>query len=779
MVKNPLKKRHLRELRSDLGKYLVIFLLLVLSISEISGFLVAGDSLIYAYNESFEKYNVEDGNFVAARKLTERQRSAIEDFGVKVYDLLSTDRKLTNDTTIRIFSMRYEVDKACLMRGRFPERADEIAIDRMYADNNGLSIGDALTMREGETAGKTFRITGFVALSDYSTMFEDNSDMMFDASRFCVAVVSPEAFSELDSDLIDWRYAWKYGRSPVNESEENDMSEEFVKHLSSAVSLNDYVPRYQNQAIRFTGEDIGSDRAMMTIFLYIVIVVIAFVFGVTISNTIIKESTVIGTLRATGYTKGELLRHYMTMPLIVTLVACLIGNVLGYTVMKNLNAGLYYGSYSLTTYVTRWNADAFVKTTVIPIALMLVINWLILNRKLRLSPLKFLKHDLSSKTSRGAVKLNKNISFMSRFRIRIALQNKWNYLLLAFGILFANFLLLFGLMFPSVLSNYMKALPENMFCDYQYILQLPAGSVNEDNKLESMLSMLVFKKEVETDNTSAEKFTAYALHTEKVDMIKEENISVYGIKKDSKYIDIDFNGDEVWVSRAYAEKWMLNEGDTISPKEVYGDTEYDFTVGGIYPYDGGLCIFMDQDRANDIFDLGKGTFTGYFSDTEITDIDEKYIGQVVDYESLSKISRQLDISMGGMMRIVSVFAILMYMILIYLLSKTVIEKNASAISMTKIMGYSSREIGRLYVTVTSILVVVFILLSIPLEVSLMTTIFRIMIRAEMSGWIPFILSGDVFVKMIIYGLVTYAAVAVLEYRKIGKVPVEEALKNVE
>ena len=36
--------------------------------------------------------------------------------------------------------------------------------------------------------------------------------------------------------------------------------------------------------------------------------------GVTISNTIMKESMTIGTLRASGYSRGEMLRHYMAMP---------------------------------------------------------------------------------------------------------------------------------------------------------------------------------------------------------------------------------------------------------------------------------------------------------------------------------------------------------------------------------------------------------------------------------------------------------------------------------
>ena len=37
----------------------------------------------------------------------------------------------------------------------------------------------------------------------------------------------------------------------------------------------------------------------------------------------------------------------------------------------------------------------------------------------------------------------------------------------------------------------------------------------------------------------------------------------------------------------------------------------------------------------------------------------------------------------------------------------------------------------------------------------------------------------VYVEMIILGVLSYAVVALFEYRKIGKVPMDEALKNVE
>ena len=45
-MKNPLWKRLPRELKSDFGKYIVIFLFLTLTIGFVSGFLVADDSML-------------------------------------------------------------------------------------------------------------------------------------------------------------------------------------------------------------------------------------------------------------------------------------------------------------------------------------------------------------------------------------------------------------------------------------------------------------------------------------------------------------------------------------------------------------------------------------------------------------------------------------------------------------------------------------------------------------------------------------------------------------
>ena len=55
-MKNPLRKRLPRELKDEFGKYLVIFLFMTLTIGLMSGFLVAGKSMVKTYNDSFEEY---------------------------------------------------------------------------------------------------------------------------------------------------------------------------------------------------------------------------------------------------------------------------------------------------------------------------------------------------------------------------------------------------------------------------------------------------------------------------------------------------------------------------------------------------------------------------------------------------------------------------------------------------------------------------------------------------------------------------------------------------
>ena len=776
MKRNPLNKRIFRELRADWARYIVIFLMMTATIGLVSAYLIATDSMTAAYNETAEVYHVEDGHFTVKKELNAAQVRDVQNLGIQIYEDFYLDAELDNDTTMRFFRDRVEVNLVSVWEGRKPEQAGEIGIDRVYANNNDLSIGDRVTTKDGSTS---WTITGLIALPDYSALFQNNNDMMFDSVNFGVCILCSEEFDEIDRDEMVKSYSWKYEVAPSDEAEEADKAENLIKKLAALVQLDQFVPRYENQAYTFSGEDIGDDAAMMTILLYILILILGFVFAVTISNTITKEAAVIGTLRASGYARRELLLHYMSTPILVSLVGALVGNALGYTVLKDYMADMYLNSYSLTPYKTLFNAHAFLMTTVIPLLLMFLINWVVLAKTLRLSPLKFLRHDLTRKRSRKSIPLSPRIPFFARFRLRVIFQNLGNYITLVIGILFANFLLLFGMVFPPLIQHYADVMPKTMFCNYQYMLNAPASMADEEHKLNAFFNALQFAQEVETDNPDAEKFSVWSLQTTGEGLAKVEDVTLYGVAEDSRYIDLDLSDGNVYISSAYANKYGIEPGDAISLKEKYEDTEYTFTVDGIYDYSGAIAVFMDQQKLNETFDQEDDYFCGYFSDTEITDIDSAYIASVIDVDSLTKVTTQLMTSMGDLMTIVDVAAVVIFLVVMFLLSKTIIEKNAQNISMTKILGYKGSEISRLYIMATAIVAIAAVILSTPLENAVMKVVVEVALRMMMSGWVEYYAPNYILVEMIILGIGSFLVVAFFEYRRVKKIPMGEALKNTE
>ena len=750
-MRNPLIKRLPRELKSEFGKYLVIFLFLGGMIALVSGFLVASGSMAAAYDESFEKYNIEDGNFELAVEADDAVLETLEKEDVSIYQNYYVEEEPKEvDSTLRIFKKRTQVDLECLMEGEFPQKEDEIAIDRMYADNNKLTVGDTLTI-----GGKKFLVTGLVALSDYGALFSSTADLMFDAQKFGVAVVTPEAFDSFGDAHLHYSYSWIYNHKPADDAEAKEMADDFMKVISENAILTNYIPQYLNQAIHFTGDDIVGDNAMFTVFLYIVIVIMAFVIAITTNSTIAKEAAVIGTLRASGYSRGELVRHYLILPTVVLAVAAVVGNILGYTTLKEFFVDMYYNSYSLPTYVTLWNADAFVKTTVVPVLIMVGINFVMLTVQMQISPLKFIRRDLKRRQKKKAFRLNTRIGIFHRFRLRVIFQNIPNYLMIFIGIFFANFILLFGLMFTPLLDQFSKDIIDNMICEKQYVL----------------------KKPVETTHSDAEKYCAATLMTLE-GKVKSEEVTIYGIKEDSSYMDAPIKKGEAVISNAYAEKYGIHEGDEITLKEEYSDKTYDFTVGGVCHYPSSIAVFLDIDEFREIFDKDETYFNGYFSNETLDDIDEHFVATVITEDDLTKTSRQLKLSMGEAMNLFLAFGVIMSILLIYLLSKIIIEKNTVSISMTKILGYTDREVVSLYVTPTTIVVIAAIILTIPVCNVIMKNLCSI-VFSSYSGYFPYFVTPVTYLKMIALGVLSYVVVLLLQMRGVKRIPKSESLKNVE
>ena len=1009
-MKNPLNRRYIRELKSDAGKYIAIFLFLVFFIGVMSGFLVTNNSVAKTFNEGLSKYRVEDGHIVfSIAPNNELLEKIAKENDLSFFNLYYKEEDIGDENhTLRIYKNRDEINLISLHEGRLAEAADEIAIDRMYADNNGIKVGDKLVIRDRE-----YTVTGLTSAPDYACLYESNSDMMFDAITFGVAFLSEEGYNKMSDAHEKHNYAWVYNKPYADDNEAKVKSDDLIDSLediikeydqaqvqaqvnalydeakavsevledqfdnassviknkikkagtragkkaisslsseeilntisarskkstsdliqrtvallglsdeqllqlqtmvasgqissdqylgaalqlsgkseselmtlfirasglsmSSAsdalmkraarkqgtsvdgliarqlgtntkayremldafedaenllddvdsesmeapvinfdeldsekdyenemdfnlddiyaildkvdatgiyntseirasldrlkaimnseiddsllIGVDDYLPRYLNKAINFVIDDASGDEAGAMLMLYIIIAVIAFMYAVTTSNTISREAGVIGTLRASGYSRGELTRHYMVLPIIITLIGALIGNILGYLVFPSVFKKVYFKNYSIAPFELFWTPKAFLLTTLVPLAIMLVVVFLVISRKLSIKPLNFLRGELKRKGKKRVIRLPSRTPFFGRFRTRILFQNIPSYLVLFVGIFAAAIMAVFGSMFGPLIEDYTVLVRQTKIAEYQYILM----------------------DTVETENAEAEKYCITTLNTTDKKYVMDD-IGVYGINEDSKYITKDIPEGTVLVSNGYFEKFGLSVGDKITLKEPYGTKEYTFTVGGEYTYDAALSIFMNRAEYLDTFDEDDDWFTGYFSHTQLTDLDSDDIAAVITEADLAKIATQLGSSMGAMMSAFSGLGAVLFLLLMYILTKQVIEKNTKSIALTKILGFTGGEIGKLYLLITSLVVIASLFLSIPLIDIALRWMFKSYMYTEMSGYIPYIISNDCYIRMIIMGVVCYALVAVGMMFKINKIPKGEALKNQE
>lgn len=811
---SPLTKRFPRELKANLGKYLGIFLLMTIAISFTSGFLVAASSIERTLDGMRDTYLVEDGRFATAFEAPDDAIDAVEDLDVTVHEAFSYDLDFkaqdgVQNATARVYEQRTAVNLAAYAEGHAPEADDEIALDRVFCQNNDIEIGDTV-----QAGGVTFTVCGIMTLPDYQALFEDNASFVFNALTFTVAEVSPDAFEALGRETgtaPTYTYSFIMDDRTMPADERADVEERMVEALGEGgATVTDLLDADSNQGIGYAVGDVEGDQGMWQTLSLVLIAIMAFTFVVLTAGTIEDESAIIGTLLASGYRKRELVAHYLLLPCLVGVAAAAVGNVLGYTLMADPMKGLYYNSYSLPPYEAFWSWKTFFLTTAVPLALLVGITLAGLVRTMRHTPLQFLRHELGRGGTKRGIRLPDRFPFTARFRIRVFVRNLGNFATLFLGIAFASLLLLFGLCMMPTMDHYASQLRGGVPAEHLYTLKAPLELEGTDDEREAwaaaalltsvddpsdlglsqaeLLETVQAAQTVDPDahpvNTTAhsegtvaqaEKFAAASLTYARGGDAGEEPVTVYGIAGDSRYwSDVDVSGDGAALGRGMAQKFGIDVGDSVTLHSAFEGTDYTFTVDALYGEPTNMSLYLSIDAFNRAFGNDADFFNGYASD-ETLQLDARYLAGETTPADMDKAADQMNDSMDNMTSMMTGLAVAVFLVFMYLLTKTVIDRSARAISYMKVFGYRDREINTLYLRSITLTVCVSLVACLPLLIMGLSALFRIMLY-DITGNIEVYTPIDCLAIDVAVGLATYAVVAFLHTRRIKRVPLALALK---
>lgn len=748
-MKNPLYKTFKKDFKQNFARYFSIFIIIVVMISAVSGFL----TVAYGYQDELKKNQeeclVEDGQIVLTEKLDSKTINQIQDKKLKIYENFYSEQKINNDTTIRLFKNRTQINKATLYSGRLAKNNHEITLDRLFAEKNNYQIGDYIQIQN-----YTLKVVGLMSVPDYSSLIEKNTDLMMDPIHFGVAIVDNQSFENYAKNKVAYLYSY-YSGDKLTDKENYDMLNQMKDIcIENGYQLTQMMTAQMNQCISFLPNDMGGDIPMIQMLLYILMVILAFIF-VVISQTIIEEeSAVIGTLMANGYTRKEIVYHYMILPIFVTFVGCVVGNILGYTVMPPFFKQIYLNSYCLPPLQVGFMKQAFMTTTLIPFIFMVVVLYLMLSRKLRLTPLQFMRNDLKKHRMRRYIHL-KSKTFISRYQQRVLLQNMGTYVMLFFGIFFASFLFMFGFVLTPTINHYLDEINQSVHADYQYILKTPV------------------------DNQNGEKATITSLETyyELGDL--DLDVSVYGIQDNSQYYSYNFPNQKnhVIVSYDLAHKLNKSVGDQIKLTNPYTEKDYTLTIDQVNHDKGVLAVYISQEKCNQMFDKESDYYNAYLSNKEL-DIDDMYIQSLVTKEDMTKIGEQMTDVFSQTIPIMTTISLIIYFVVIYILTKLVLDRNAHHMSFLKVMGYENNDIKKVYLHATSIVVVISLLVSTLLCGLGLKVLFQFAFMdfaGYLEAYVPYYLYGIT----VLVGLMTYRLIYSILTYQIQKIHLGDSLKEVD
>ena len=846
----PLAKRLPRELRRNIGKYLGIFLLMCGSIALTSGFLLAAHSIGCLIDDMRDAYTIEDGRVTTSFEATDDQLKAAEDAaddvgGVKLYKNFSIDaiiKKATGDDgtkrTLRTYTHRTKVDIASYCEGRQPKTDDEVAIDRVFAANNDLAVGDKV-----ELEGRTYTICGIMTQPDSQALFLNNSDFTVNTITYGVAEVTDAGFAALEDagGAPDYTYSFTFADRDLSTADRIDAEQDMVEALTDAdACVDDLIDADSNQGIGYARDDVDGDSTMWMTLLDIIIVIMAFVFVVLTDATIEEESAIIGTLLASGYRRREIVLHYLALPAIVGVVAALLGTALGVVFFTEPMRSLYYGSYSLPPFQVYWSWGIFVKCAVVPAAALILITLVGLLRKMGKTPLQFLRHEASGKsgTKRG-MQLPERMGFVSRFRLRIFLRNLGNFATLFVGIAFASLLLLFGLAILPTMTHYADNLETSLVAEHQYTLKAPLeleGTAEEreqwsalerlqsvdgallsaaqdaDDELDDAadaaqaaadalgcnrdeaIDLIDKASKIDTDNddihpvnttdngagaiAQAEKYAVYQLQYDRGDGNGQETISVYGISPDSRYWkDLNVGDGRVVFGSGLLDKFGWSEGQKATLIDKYEGEHYSLEYAGkdcAWGSKSDMNIYMSIDDFNELFGNDAAYFNGYVSDEKL-DLDARYFAGDTTPDDMRAVGDQFIGMMSKMIGMMVGLAVFIFLLFMYLLTKAVIDHSARSISYMKVFGYRDSEISHLYIRSITLCVAASLVLSLPVIIGSLTAIFRSMLLAY-NGNIEIYVPAWSMAACAGIGFATYLVVALLHTRSIKRVSLAEALK---
>lgn len=337
-----LRRKVIRDLRTNWGQFLAVWLIVVLGTTFYGGMYPAAVNFVDSLYSTYDRFDLMDFHVKPADPLP--QDSAALDDVRGIEDVVSVEGRLvvegglqTDSATGRLINLRLisvpddrpvEVNRSEVITGRDIQAGDEILILESFANVHDIAPGDTVYVTIGEQP-VAFNVAGLVFNPEYLVNSRSSESSFPTPTTFGVAWLHYSTLAELSGQV-----------GAINEitirltgsaRDETPVRDAAVRAELSALFPNAAIlHREQIPSGWMLRANINGVFPIMQFFSGLFLAEATVITGILMARVVETERRRIGTLRAMGVTRRELVLHYLTFGFLIGVSGGLVGSVLGY-----------------------------------------------------------------------------------------------------------------------------------------------------------------------------------------------------------------------------------------------------------------------------------------------------------------------------------------------------------------------------------------------------------------------------------------------------------------
>lgn len=517
-------------------------------------------------------------------------------------------------------------------------------------------------------------------------------------------------------------------------------------------NLTDYVKAGDNPRIKASSDDQAINKYVGLVAGIIVMILFTYVISVFVIHGIERESSVIGALYALGAKKKDLILHYLTLPVCITMAAGICGTLAGFSRYGvTLQMQDCYTYYSVPKLATIYPAYLIGYGVIMPPLVAAIVNYFVISKRLSQPALKLLRNE--HKSSRISNINLGNMEFVRRFQIRQMLREARTGFTVIFGMLISMLILMIGIDCFVMCNHTSTDNKSDTKYNYMYTYKYPQTKVPVGGQTSYIKDL-------------TKKAYGYNL-----------DITLLGIDDSNPYFDVHTTKgkNKIVIASSTAQKFKLKKGDQVILEDEANNMDYAFTVTDIVPYSVGLYAFMNIDSMRELFDQKDNYYNAVFSSKKLN-IASGRLYAVTTKEDIRKSSDVFMNKMIPMIIMMIIVSIIIFGVVMYLMMKIMIDRSAFSISLVKIFGYRTGEIRKLYLNGNFYIIAVGAAFCIPIAKKLIDLIYPYFISNVACGMN---LSFHWQLYLVIYGgiILLYFVINQLLVGRLKKMIPADVLKN--